>query len=146
MFLLQYPIAWNLLYANQWATSGMKTSIYLSVLVFCLPLFGCGRSNRDAELVGSWQFVGNGNAYTYTFSPDHTFTYSVASSKALRNFGDWAVHADQLAITLRTSSFSPIVVSNRETAQIIKLTDSALILKDRDSNDEPRERTFRRLK
>jgi hypothetical protein len=132
--------------ASRWAKSSMKTSAYLSVLVFCLPLFGCGRSYRDAELVGSWQFAGSGNAYTYTFSPDHTFTYSVVSSKDLRNFGDWAMHADQLAITLRTSSFSPIVVSNRETVQITKLTDSVLILKDRDRNDEPRERTFRRLK
>jgi hypothetical protein len=128
------------------ATSSLKTSIYLFVPALCLFLFGCGRSYRDAELVGSWQFVGSGNAYTYTFSPDHTFTHSVVSSKDLRNFGDWAMHADQLAITLRTSSFSPVVVSNRETAQIMKLTDSALILKDRDRNDEPRTRTFRRLK
>ena len=124
----------------------MKRSIYISIFVFGLSLFGCGRSFRDAELVGSWQFVSGGTAYTYTFSPDHTFTYSVVSSKDMRNFGDWAIRADQLVITLRTSSFSPIVVSNRAMAGIIKLTDSILILKDRDRNDEPRERTFRRLK
>jgi hypothetical protein len=124
----------------------MKTCIYLSFLLFCLSLSGCGHSYRDAELVGAWQFVNGRIVYTYTFSPDHTFTYSVVSSKDLRNFGDWSVHADQLAITLRTSSFSPIVVSNREMAQIIKLTDSVLVLKDRDRNDVPRERTFRRLK
>ncbi|MGO8929995.1 MAG: hypothetical protein ACLQU3_24265 [Limisphaerales bacterium] len=128
------------------AASSRQIPIYFASLVFCLSLFGCGRSYRDAELVGSWQFVTSGIAYTYTFSADHTFTYSVVSSKDLRNFGDWTMHADQLAITLRTSSFSPIVVSNREMAQIIKLTDSVLILKDRDRNDVQRERTFRRLK
>ena len=57
------------------------------------------------------------------------------------------MQADQLAITVRSNAFFPaIVVSNREMAQIIKPTDSVLILKDRDSNDGPRERTFRRLK
>jgi hypothetical protein len=129
----------------------MKKTI-LTLLVFCLSLFGCGRSYRDAELVGSWQIViprgpgRSGVTQAYTFSPDHTFTSSVVSSKDLRVFGDWAMQADQLAITLRSNSFSPLVVSNRETAQIIKLTDSVLVLKDRDSNDEPRERTFRRQK
>ena len=57
------------------------------------------------------------------------------------------MQADQLAITVRSNAFFPaIVVSNREMAQIIKPTDSVLILKDRDRNDEPRERAFRRLK
>lgn len=125
----------------------MRASISLFVLVFCLSLFGCGRSYRDAELVGSWQFAyRSGNTCTYTFSPDHTFTYSVTSSKDLRQFGDWALQADQLAIVLRSNSFSSIVASNRETVRIIKLTDSVLILKDRDRNEERRERTFRRLK
>lgn len=129
----------------------MKKTI-LTLLVFCLSLFGCGRSYRDAELVGSWQIVNprgsgrSGITQTYAFFPDHTFTVSVVSSKDLPVFGDWAIQADQLAITARSNSFSPIVVSNREMAQIIKLTDSVLMLKDRDRNEEPRERTFRRLK
>ena len=130
----------------------MKKTI-LTLLVLCLSLFGCGRSYRDAELVGSWQTAiprgpgRSGITQTYTFSPDHTFTVSVVSSKDLRVFGHWALQADQLAITARSNSFLPaIVVSNREMAQIIKPTDSVLILKDRDRNDEPRERAFRRLK
>jgi RNA polymerase sigma factor (sigma-70 family) len=110
------------------------------------------RSYQDTELAGSWQIVvprrpGRSDLIqTYKFSPDHTFTLSTVSSKDLRVFGDWAMQADQLAITVRSNSFFPaIVVSNRTMAQIIKLTDSVLILKDRDSNDRPRERAFRRL-
>jgi hypothetical protein len=129
----------------------MKKTV-LTLLVFGLSLVGCGRSYRDTELVGSWQIVtprGPGRAgitQTYTLSPDHTFTSSIVSSKDLRHFGDWSMQAGQLAITLRSNSFSPMVTSNREMAQIIKLTDSVLILRDRDRNDEPRERTFTRLK
>ncbi len=50
-----------------------------------------------------------------------------------------------LVITIRSNSFTT-PATNREAARIAKLTDSVLILKDRDKDDEPRERTFQRLK
>ena len=128
-------------------TFQMNAYLYLLVSLLSLFLLGCRRSYRDAELVGSWQIITTGGIrQTYTFSPDHTFTIVTASSKDLRHFGDWVVDHDQLAIIVRSNSFTPTIVSNRETARIGKVTDSILILKDRDRNDEPRERTFQRLK
>jgi hypothetical protein len=63
----------------------------------------------------------------------------------MRHFGDWTMDGGQLVITVRSNSFTT-PVTNRETARIAKLTDSLLILKDRDKNDEPRARTFQRQK
>lgn len=125
----------------------MRAFLYLLVPVLSLCLLGCGRSYRDAELVGSWQVVTGVNVtQTYTFSPDHTFTCVTASAKDMRHFGDWAMDHNQLAIIVRSNSFSPTIVSNREPSRISKLTDSVLVLEDRDKNDEPRQRTFKRLK
>ena len=124
----------------------MKTSRSILVLALSLSLVGCGRSYRDADLLGSWKVVMTGGVQqTYTFSPDHTFTIVTASSKDLRHFGVWTMDSGQLVITVRSNSFTT-PVTNRETAHIAKLTDSLLILKDRDKNDEPQERRFQRQK
>ena len=124
----------------------MKTYDFIFVLVLSLLFTGCQRSFRDADLVGSWQLVTNGITQTYTFSSDHTFTTAFKSSKDLRNFGEWTLNANQVAIVLHSSSFSPTIVSNRTTALIVELTPSVLILKDQDRNDEPRERAWTRVK
>src|SRR5437879_3156531 len=124
----------------------MKTPICIIGLVLSLFFVGCRRSYQDGEMIGSWQITTNGMTQTYTFSPDHAFVSAFVSSKDLRHFGDWTLDADQLTIEVRSNSFSPTITSNRTTTRILNLTDSVLILKDQDRNDEPRERTFRKLK
>ncbi len=125
----------------------IKPSVCVPVLVLSLSIVGCQRSYQEAALVGSWQtFTAGAVTQWYTFSSDHRFTSSVASSKDLRHFGDWALVGDQLSMVVRSQSFSPTIVSNRETSRIIKLTDETLVARDRDRNDEPRERTFKRLR
>jgi hypothetical protein len=120
--------------------------ILAAVAVLALSSFGCHRSYPESQLVGSWQSFTNRITQTYTFYPNHTFVSAIASSSDLRNFGDWTLDQDQLTITLRSNSFSSIAASNRTTAQIAKLTDAVLILKDRDKNEDLRVRAFRRLK
>ena len=123
----------------------MKSILSFLLCALALCLAGCGRSYRDADLVGSWKTSTGRVTQTYTFSSDHTFTMVTASSKDLRHFGDWAIDGGQLIITVRSNSFAP-PVTNRLPAHIAKLKDSLLVLKDRDENDEARERTFQRLK
>ena len=123
----------------------MKSCPFFLVFMLAFSLVGCGRSYRDADLVGSWRIATGHITQTYTFSPDNTFIIATASSKDLRLFGDWRVDAGQLVMTIRSNSFTT-PVTNRETVHIAKLTDSLLILEDRDKNDDPRERTFQRLK
>jgi hypothetical protein len=150
----------------------MKTSVLVLFLLLPSVFCGCRQSYQDTDVVGSWQYVGsrvtpdavrwsstnidellrswdittNRFLQTYTFSPDHTFTAQIASSKDLRHFGVWDLKSDQLTVFVRSNSFFRTVTSNRETAQIVKATDSVLVLKDRDPSDAPRERLFRRLK
>lgn len=125
----------------------IKPCLCIPVLVLSLSAGSCGRSYPEADLLGSWQTVWKGRVtQTYTFCPDHTFTIVTASSKDLRLFGTWAVLGNQLSIVIRSNSFSPIIETNRETARIVLVTDDSLILRDRDRNDEPRERNFRRLR
>jgi len=127
-------------------SSQMKTLIGIIGLVLSLFFFGCRRSYQDGDLIGSWQMTTNGITQTHTFSPDHTVVSAFVSSKDLRHFGDWTLDGDQLAIVVRSNSFSSTITSNRAATHILKLTDSVLILKDQDRNDEWRERTFRKLK
>lgn len=124
----------------------MKNYRCIFILSLSLALNGCQRSYRDVDLVGSWQLVTNGNTEIFTFSADHSCTVAFESSKDLRNFGEWTLHGNQLAIILRSSSFSPTIVSNREVARIGKLNASSLILEDRDRDDESRARALKRLR
>lgn len=125
----------------------VKNTVCISALAVCLSLLGCRRSFQEADLVGPWQITTSGGvAQTYTFSPAHTFVCVTAGSKDLRHFGEWGLAGDELAIVVRSNSFTSAIVSNRQTARIIKLTDSVLVVKDRDRDDEPRERTFRRIR
>ena len=97
------------------------------------------------DLIGAWRvYLQGGVSQTFIFSADHTMTIVTASSKDLRHFGDWLIEDGELVITVRSNSWTA-PVTNRESARIAKLTDSVLILKDRDKNDEPRERIFRKL-
>src|SRR5688500_16607673 len=101
----------------------MKRHSFILGVFLCLMFsaLSCRRSYQDSQLVGYWQMVTNRITQTYTFSPDHTFVSAFASSKDLRHFGNWTLDEDQLAITVRSNSFSPLIVSNRTTARITQL-------------------------
>jgi len=123
----------------------IKSRLFVLTSALGLSLVSCGRSDRDADLVGAWQITTGRTTQTYTFSQDHTFTILTASAKDLRLFGDWRIDDSQLVITIRSNSFAP-PVTHRESARIARLTQSLLILSDQDQNGEPRNRTFLKLK
>jgi hypothetical protein len=120
----------------------MKTSLSLFGIILALFSFGCRPSYQDGQFVGSWQVVTNGYTKIYSFSPDHAFVSTFVGVGPNQVSGDWTLDADQLAIVVRSNSFSPTLVSNRITIQILKLTDSALSLKLPNENGKPLARIF----
>lgn len=123
----------------------IKTQLASLGLIAVLACASCRRADRDADLPGSWRVSVDGVTQTYQFATDHAFTATLASSKDLRYFGNWAINRDELIINVRSNSFSPTIVNHRETAHIARLSATTLVLKDRDRNDQPRERVFRKL-
>jgi hypothetical protein len=87
----------------------------------------------------------DGATQTYQLAADHTFAATLASSKDLRYFRNWAINRDEIIINVRSNSFSPTIVSHRETAHIARLSATTLVLKDRNRNNQPRGRVFRKL-
>ena len=141
----------------------MKTFLLLLLLALPSVFLGCRRPYQDADVAGSWQLVErrikpndgffpswhtdtNPIPQTFTFSSDHTFTSQFVSTKDLRHFGVWAIESDRLAITLLSNSVSPTISSNRESARIVRLTESVITLENRDRRDQLQQRTFRRMK
>ena len=126
-------------------------------------MLGCRRPYQDAGVAGSWQIVErrvkpndeffpswhtdtNPPPQTYTLSSNHAFTSQFVSTKDLRHFGVWAIESDRLVITLLSNSISPIITSNRESARIVRLTESVITLENQDPRDQLQQRTFRRIK
>ena len=110
----------------------VKIHLPLGIPMCWLCLVGCHRSYQNADLVGAWQTVMPGGIkQTYTFSQDQTFTIVTTSSKDLRHFGNWVIDHDQLTTIVRSNSFSPTAAIYSNTVLIGKLTESVLILKDR---------------
>jgi hypothetical protein len=141
----------------------LKTCVLLLLVALPSLFSGCRRPYEDAAVVGSWQIVErrvklndeffpswsmdtNPVPQTFTFSSDHTFTSRFISTKDLRSFGVWAIQMDCLAITVRSNSVFPVITSNRESARIVRLTESLLTLENRDHRDQLQQRTFRRMK
>ena len=141
----------------------MKTPVLILQLALPSVLLGCRRPYQDTDVAGSWQIVErrvkandefffswhtdpNPPPQTYTLSSNHAFTSQFVSAKDLRHFGVWAIESDRLAITLLSNSISPIITSNRESARIVRLTESVITLENQDSRDQLQQRTFRRIK
>ena len=120
--------------------SPRKSFLIASVVVTLLT--GCHRSYQESKLVGSWLLVTNGIKQTYTFSSDHQLTIQTESTKNLIGFCDWGLTNDQLVIVIRSNSWTQNTPFYRKPATIRKLTDSNLVLSDRDNYDNPQERSL----
>jgi hypothetical protein len=125
---------------TQVTLSRRKSFLFASVMVALLT--GCHRSYQDSELVGSWLLATNRIKQTYTFSADHRLTIQTESTKNLVVFCDWGLTNDQLIIVTRSNSWMSNSPVYRKPATIHKLTESKLLLLDRDDYDNPRERSL----
>jgi hypothetical protein len=108
-------------------------------------LTGCHRSYQDSQIVGSWLFTTNKMKQTFTFAADHQLTIQTESTKNLTLFCDWGLTNNQLVIIIRSNSWTPAPIY-RKPATIGKLTDSTLVLLDRDDYDNPQERSLTKQK
>ena len=124
----------------------MKPSTLILAVSLASLLVGCHRSYQDSQLTGSWQITTNRVTQTFTFAPDHKFIVNTASSTNLSHFGDWMLVRDQLVMVIRSNSWTSLVTSKCETAQIVELNDAKLLLKDNDRDGDKRKRSFTRLK
>jgi len=107
-----------------------KPLICIPVLVLSLTIAGCTRSYQESQLVGVWQSTGEPKGFKLTFGADHTCTFAAVSPKNLTQYGEWALAANQLTITLRSNNWTTVTTSNRGSYRVIELTDSTLTLKD----------------
>lgn len=123
----------------------MKPFTTVPICIFCLLLVGCKRHIREADVIGPWLDKTGKVAQTNLFSPDHAYVTTWVSPKHLSVFGTWALDRDHLIVTLYSNSWTNLVISNRNDAQV-ELIDDTLVLKDVDEHGNNRTRTYTKVK
>ena len=108
-----------------------------------LLLSGCGRTDWENKLVGSWVLNVKQTTLTLTFAQDHTCLMTVRGATTNSQSGDWAINGRRLIFSLPSGVC--------ETNTIRTLSDSLLVIKGQERNSMPGqgdryERTFARVK
>lgn len=122
---------------------------WVAAVIFATSIIACDASGREAQLVGSWQLSAGMGTITISYSDDHTFvmTDTTGFSGGLSSAtGNWRVDGNHLITTDKTSTPNKNDIGKESEAEIVKIDNSVLILKERDKSGKEQMVTFTKAK
>jgi hypothetical protein len=121
--------------------------IFWGCLVSAVCLTGCNHVYRADQLVGSWRLDRSGADARFTFYSNQTWVLIVNSSDTRVSsgtaFGTWGLNGNRVSTTTE-SALDNKAANAKEVADIIKLTASTLIMRNRDVNGQENTSVFHR--